>query len=364
MNAGASWDNSTVTLQTLTKNLDQALDYYADVVTNASFPENEFQVAKRRALTSFIQRKQSNTAVASLVYDKVLYGSQPYGRQLTGDEKSIKDLDRGDVVKFYEDAYRPNNSTLIVVGAVDPADIKSRLEKAFGGWKSGGDLRSVSVDQRMSASSGIYVVDKPGAAQSSVTIGLVGIDRSNPDYYAAQVLNDILGGGSTARLYMNLREDKGYTYGAYSRFVYRRGPGPFSASGEIQTISTKEAVQEFMKELQGVRGQRPITAQELEISKQSFIRSFPAGFETVGGISNQLANLVTYGLPDMYFNDYISNINKVTIDDVNRVANKYLDPSKMAIVIVGDRKVIEPKLAELGYPITILDVDGNPVTNN
>jgi zinc protease len=163
---------------------------------------------------------------------------------------------------------------------------------------------------------------------------------------------------------MNLREDKGYTYGAYSRFVYRRGPGPFAAGGEIQTISTKEAVQEFMKELEGVRGSRPITERELEISKQGFIRSFPAGFETVGSISNQLANLVTYGLPDQYFNDYISNINKVTIDDVNRVANKYLDPSKMAIVIVGDRKVIEPKLAELGFPITILDVDGNPVTNN
>ena len=161
---------------------------------------------------------------------------------------------------------------------------------------------------------------------------------------------------------MNLREDKGYTYGAYSRFTPRRGPGPFSASGEIQTVSTKEAVQEFIKELQGIRGSRPVTAQELEVNKQSFIRRFPSGFETVGGISNQLANLVTYGLPDSYFNDYIAKINAVTVEDVNRVANKYLDPSKMAVVIVGDRKAIEPKLSELGMPIVILDTEGNPIT--
>jgi len=160
---------------------------------------------------------------------------------------------------------------------------------------------------------------------------------------------------------MNLREDKGYTYGAYSRFVYRRGPGPFSASGEIQTISTKEAVQEFLKELNGIRGSRPVTQTELDVNKQSFIRRFPSGFETVGGISNQLANLVVYGLPDSYFNEYISKVNAVTLDDVNRVANKYLDPSKMAIVIVGDRKVVEPGLKELGLPITLLDVEGKPL---
>src|SRR5437762_3740698 len=122
-------------------------------------------------------------------------------------------------------------------------------------------------------------------------------------------MNSILGGGGTARLFMNLREDKGYTYGAYSRFNYRREAGPFSASGEIQTVSTKEAVQEFMKELNGIRGARPVTDAELEVNKQGFIRSFPSAFETVGGISGQLANLVIYGLPDTYFNDYISKVN-------------------------------------------------------
>ncbi|PYS87736.1 MAG: hypothetical protein DMF62_11510 [Acidobacteria bacterium] len=240
-------------------------------------------------------------------------------------------------------------------------DIKARLEKAFAGWKPGTVKAMTLAEQYMAGKPAIYLVDKPGAAQSSVSIGLVGIQRSNPDYYAVQVMNSILGGGSSGRLFMNLREDKGYTYGAYSRFTYRRGAGPFSASGEIQTVSTKEAVQEFMRELRGMRGDRPITQKELEASKQSFIRRFPSAFETVGGTSNQLAALVTYGLPDSYFNDYIRNINAVTIEDVNRVANKYLDPSKMAIVVVGDRKVVESGLKELGYPITILDTEGKPL---
>jgi zinc protease len=359
VNPGASWDASGVSMRTITKNLDKALDYFADVLKNPSFPITEFNQLRGRIMGGFRQRRQSNTAVAGVVYDKVLYGGQAYGRQLGGDEKSVQAISRDDLAKFYESYYRPNNATLIVVGDVTLESIKPKLEAAFDDWKSGGVTPTTLAEQRMMAKPGIYIVDKPGSAQSSVTIGQVGIDRSNPDYYAVQVMNSILGGGGTARLFMNLREDKGYTYGAYSRFTPRRAAGPFAASGEIQTISTKEAVQEFLKELNGIRGSRPVTQQELEVNKQSFIRRFPSQFETTGGISAQLGNLVTYGLPDSYFNDYISKINAVTIDDVNRVANKYLDPSKMAIVIVGDRKVIEPGLKELGLPISYLDTEGN-----
>src|SRR5262249_1919066 len=293
---------------------------------NPSFPTNELELLRRRTLFGFQQRRSSPTAVAGVVYDKVLYGNQAYGRQLTGDEKTVKAMTRDDLVNFYNTYYRPNNATLIVVGDVDTNSIKEKLEKAFSGWKSA-DVPAMKMDNMtMAAKPAIYLVDKPGAAQSSVSIGQVGIERNNPDFYAVQVMNSILGGGGTARLFMNLREDKGYTYGAYSRFVTRRGAGPFSASGEIQTVSTKEAVQEFMKELNGIRGTIPITQTELEVNKQSLIRRFPSGFETDGQIANQLSNLVIYDLPDTIFNDLISKVNAVTIEDVNRVANKYLDP--------------------------------------
>jgi predicted Zn-dependent peptidase len=361
VNAGASWDSSNVSMQTLTKNLDQALDIYSDVVVNPAFPKTEFEKQRGRALVAIRQRRSNPTAVSDVVYNKVLYGNQPYSRQLSGDEKSLKTLSTDDLVKYYQTNYRPNNATLIVVGDVDSKSLMPKLEKSFAGWK-GGETGAVAEDkEEMVAKPGIYFVDKPGAAQSSVSIGQVGVDRSNPDYYALQVMNSILGGGSAGRLFMNLREDKGYTYGAYSRFTFRRGAGPFAASAEVQTAVTKESVVEFMKELNGIRGGIPVTPVELETNKQSIIRRYPSGFETVGAVSNQLSNLVVYGLPDSYFNEFISKINAVTAEDVSRVANKYLDPSKMAIVIVGDRKVVEPGLKELGYPMTVLDTDGNPV---
>ena len=365
VNGGAGWDLSSVSLQTLTKNLDRALDIYSDVVVNPAFPESELESIRRRSLVGFLQRKSSPTAVADLVYNKVIYGNQPYGRQLSGDEISIKTLTRDDLVNFYNVNYQPNNGTLIVVGDVDNRMLIPKLEKAFAGWKAGAaaSVSSAKVgNETMAAKPGVYLVDKPGAAQSSISIGQVGIDRSNPDYYAVQVMNSILGGGGTARLYMNLRQDKGYTYGAYSSFAARRGAGPFAASAEVQTASTKEAVIEFINEINGIRGANPVTPSELEVNKQALIRGFPSGFETVGQISNQLANLIIYGLPDNTFNDYITKVNSVTLADVNRVANKYLTPDKMAIVIVGDRSVVEPGLKQLDYPISILDTEGNPIS--
>lgn len=363
MGANAGWDSTNVSMQTLTKNLDTALDIYSDVIVDPTFPTAEFENQRRRARVALLQRKSNPTAVSDVVFNKVLYGSQPYGHPLLGDEKSVAAMTRDDVVKFYGSNYGPANSVLIVVGDVESKTLIPKLEKSFAGWKSNAAAISNLGNEKMMAKPGIYLVDKPAAAQSSVAIGQVGVSRNNPDYYALQVMNSILGGGGSARLFMNLREDKGYTYGAYSRFIYRRGAGPFSASGEIQTGSTKESIVEFMKELNGIRGTIPISAGELENNKQSLIRRFPSGFETVGQISGQLANLAVYALPDSYFNEYISKVNAVTIDDVNRVANKYLDPSKMAIVIVGDRKVVENGLKELGYPLTILDTEGNPVSD-
>lgn len=363
VNAGSGWDSTNVSMQTLTKNLDKALDIYADVVMNPSFPASELETTRRRSLVGLMQRRSIPTAVASTVFDKVLYGDQPYGHQLSGDEASVKAITRDDLESFYKTNYGPDGATLIVAGDVDAKTMMPKLEKAFGAWKGGSAATAEAPSAQMKAKPGIYLVDKPGAAQSSVSIGQVGVDRANPDYYALQVMNSILGGGGAARLFMNLREDKGYTYGAYSRFTFRRGAGPFSAYAEIQTGSTKEAVVEFMKELNGIRGGIPVTKDELENNKQSLIRRFPGGFEAVGQISAQLANLYIYGLPDAYFNDYIRNINAVSADDITRVANKYLDPSKMAIIIVGDEKVISPKLNELGYPIYRLDADGKPLGN-
>lgn len=356
----SSWDSTGVSLQTLTRNLDKAIDIYADIVQNAAYPASEVESLKRRLLVGLRQQRSNPNAISDVVYNKVLYRDHPYGR--SNSEAAINAISRDDLVAYYGSTYRPNNATLIVVGSFDKTALKDKLEKAFGGWKSGDvSARTIGSAQPLEKA-GIYIVDRPNSAQSVVSIGQIGVDRLNPDYYPLVVMNTILGGGFTSRINMNLREDKGYTYGARSGFTFRRGAGPFQAGGDIQTAVTKEAIIELMKELNDIRGGRPVTQKELDYNKQSLIRRFPSGFETVGQISGQLANLVTYGLPDSYFNDYISKVNAVTVADVNRVAKQYLDPSKMAIVIVGDRKTVEPGLKELGYPITILDVEGKPVT--
>ena len=357
INTGSGWDSTNVTLQTLTKNLDQALEIYSDVIQNPAFPAKELESRKTRSLIGLRQLRSNPNAISNVVYNKVLYGEHPYGR--VNNEATIKAITREDLVNYYESTFRPNNGVLIVVGDFDKAELKSKIEKSFANWKAGDvSARSLPVAKPIEKAR-IFIVDRPGSAQSVVSVGQVGVDRSNPDYYALNVMNTILGGGFTSRINMNLREDKGYTYGARSGWSFRRGAGPFSAGGDIQTAYTKEAVAEFIKELNDIRGGRPVTQKELEYNKQSLIRRFPAGFETVGQMSQQLANLVVYDLPDSYINDYIAKVNAITVEDVNRVAKQYLDPAKMAIVIVGDRKVIEPGLKELGYGITILDTEGN-----
>ncbi|HEX8503520.1 MAG TPA: insulinase family protein [Pyrinomonadaceae bacterium] len=364
---GAGWDSTTAGLRTLTRHLDHALEIYADVVTNPAFPEKELQRLRQQRLAALRQQRDSPEAIAGLVFQKVLYGgAHPYGHPLAGDEASLQSLTVEDVRGFYESYLRPNNSALIVVGDVKPDAVVAKLEKAFAGWKAAHvpavDVSAAPVQRERGA---IYLVDRPGSVQSVIQIGQVGAPRSSPDYFPLFVMNRILGGASSARINLNLREDKGYTYGASSSFSFRRGAGPFTAAAPVQGFSTKESVMEFMKELRGIRGEMPVTAAELEGAKQSIVRGFPRGFETPDQIANGLELIVTYDLPDTYFNSYIERVQAVTLEDVNRVANRYLQPDRMAVVIVGDRAKIEQGLRTLdtfGENINLVEPDGRPAT--
>jgi zinc protease len=365
LSTGSGDDSSSVGMSTLTKNFDKALDIYADVIQNAEFPEAEVENWRRRAMGGLLQRRDNANAISGLVYNRILYGdAHPYG--VYTNEASVNAIKRDNLKKFYSTYYRPNNAVLIVVGDTDLKTLAPKLEAKFKDWKAG-EISPISLPNAPSRDkAAIYVVDRPGSAQSVINIGQVGVARDSPDYFPLQVMNSLLGGAFTSRINMNLREDKGYTYGARSGFSYRRGAGPFTASAGVQTAFTKESIIEFLKEIRGVRGEIPVTQAELEYNKQSLIRSYPRNFETVEQIAGQLANVVTYNLPDTYFNDYVSRVNAVTLEDVNRVANKYLTPDKLAIVVVGDRKTIEPGLKQikgLGDSIIYLDAEGNPISN-
>ncbi len=367
LGTGSDSDSAGLNLLTLSKHLDRALEIYSDVVTNPSFPESELELQRKSRLATLMQRRDDANAIAGVVYASLLYGrNHPYGHPAIGDEQSVRAITNSDIMRFYETYYRPNNAALIVTGDVTPATLLPKLERAFANWKPG-EVPAVNIAlPPMRDKATLYIVDKPGAAQSVLMIGQVGQSRSTPDYFPLIVMNTMLGGQFTSRVNMNLREEKGYTYGARTSFDYRRSAGPFAATAGVQTAVTKESVFEFLKELRGIRGERPVTPAELEFSKQAIIRGFPRTFETPEQMANRLTDVVLYNLPDDYFNNYITRVRAVSVEDINRVANRYLDPSKMAILVVGDRKVIEPglrSLTDVGTTITFVDPEGRPATD-
>jgi zinc protease len=354
-------------MTTLTRQLAPALDVFSDVLLHPAFNDADIRRIRGQRLQQLAGNRDNATAIASQVYASLLYGpDHPYGHPQQGTEASLNGLTAQDLKTYHSTYYRPNNSVMIVVGDVKPDAIVAQLEKSLAGWSAATvphvalDAKPVSRDHTV-----VYVVDRPGAAQSVINIGTVGVARNNPDYYPRLVLNQILGGAFVSRVNLNLREAKGYTYGARTSFDYRLAPGPFTASAGVQTAVTKESVSEFLKELRGIRGDIPVTQAELDQAKQSLIRGFPRTVETPAQIAARLSDIALYGLPDNYFNSYIAGISNVTIADVNRVAKESIDPSRLTILVVGDKSVIEPGLRSLegiGTTVTVLDANGKPIT--
>jgi predicted Zn-dependent peptidase len=278
-------------------------------------------------------------------------------------ERSVKAVTRDDVVAFHRAYFQPARATITVTGDVDPAAVKAEVERALAEWRAGGAPASFAYPALPAPGARtIYIVDKPGAAQSSFAIGLPGPPRDTPDYYALQVLNRILGGHIQSRLSNNIRETRGWSYGVRSSFDYGKGPGAFRAGGEIVTAKTDSALVEFMKELRGVTGERPFTRDELTEAKQAIVQGLPRNFGSVAALSGSITQLYLANLPQDYYQTFADRIDAVTADDLVRVARTYVDLERLAIVVVGDRATIEAPLARTGIaPVVVLDADGKRV---
>ena len=361
LSPSSSWESSTLSLHTPTAQVDSALALFADVALHPSFPANEFERIRKSRLTDLIRLKDQGPAIANLAFPAIIYGSgHPYGAATLGTEASVKSLSIADLQNYYQANFKPNNSTLIIVGDVNPSQIEQKINAVFGGWQRGDVAPLNYADPPKAGTTTIYLIDKPGAAQSSFRIGSVGVPRSTKDYFALLVMNTILGGSFTSRLNQNLRETRGYTYGAGSRFDMRRAAGPFSASAEIVAAKTDSALLEFMKELNGIR--QAVPANELSRAKRFLQLQLPGNFETTQDIAFQMVPVALYGLPLDYYNNYVQNIEAVTQADVARVAQQYINPGSLAVVIVGDRKSIEPGLKAINVaPIVIRDMTGQPI---
>ena len=365
MGAGSGWEQSTVTLHAPTAQLDSALALFADVVLHPAIPVADLERVRKMRLTALAQQRDRGPAIADRAYAAALYGADtPYGRPLAGTEASIASLTRGDLMRFYTTVYRPNNATLLVVGDVTPDDVERRAKALFGSWtRAEVPVVTASVASTPKATT-LVIVDKPGAAQSSFRLGGIGAPRNTEDYFALQVLNTLLGGSFSSRLQQNLREKHGYTYGASSAFAMRRSAGPFIATAEVVTAKTDSALVEFLNELRAIRD--PVPAAELERAKRYLQLGLPENFETTRGIASQMLPLITYDIPLDFYNTAVQKIGAVTQADVQRVARQYIDPGKLTLVIVGDRKAIEPKLRALNPGEIIIretrDILGAPHT--
>lgn len=363
MSIRASVDGTFAGLETLTKHLDEALGVFGDVISHPTFPQKEFERLRNQRLTGLLQQKDRAPAIASLAFNHIIYGpNNPYGNDPSGTEQSVKAFTRQDLVDFYNTYYRPNNATLIVVGDAKLPDLVKSLEKSLADWKKG-VVPSLTIPAAKPVEARrVYLIDKPGAPQSEIRIGYPALARSTPDFFPVTVMNHILGAQFSSRINMNLRERRGLTYGARSAFTFAKQPGPFAASGGFVTAGTDTAVHELLYELDKMHAEG-MTPEELTFAKKGLTGGFALNFETAGQIARALQNIVLYGLPEDYYQSYLQNIDKVSLNDIKRVANSYLDTGKMAVVIVGDVKTIKPGVEGLHVGATVMcDAEGNPIS--
>jgi zinc protease len=355
-------DLSFVSLSALTAKLDPSLDLFADVVLHPSYPENEVKREQKLVLAG-IEREQNTPATLALrVLPALLYGpGHPYGNPLTGSgtKESVDKLTREDLVKFHETWLRPNNSTLIVVGDTTLKEVTPKLEKLFAAWKSGSvpakDVKTVAVATK----SAVYLIDKPGALQSVIIAGVVAPPRGNPQEIAIEAMNNSLGGMFGARLNMNLREDKHWSYGARTVLRDARSQRPFYAVAPVQTDKTKESLVEMNKEFRGIVGDHPVSADELAKIQANETLKLPGSRETLDALGQSILDLVQFGLPDDYYDTYAGKVRALKTSDVNQAAKEVVRPDNLIWIVVGDRAKIEAGVRELNLgEFRLMDTDG------
>lgn len=352
LTTNVGWDAAYVDLHVLPNRLPEALRLMADVAIRPDFPQAELERMREEELTELARGGDEPRVIAANAFASLVYGAEhPYGR-ITGTE-AVRRIDREALREFHGSFYRPGASTLILVGDVDADGLHQTVQQAFGGWSGAATSPPAAVTATPeTAGTTLFLIDKPGAAQSEVRIGHPGVARDHPDHFPLLVLNTILGGSFTSRLNTNLRETHGFTYGARSSFAMLREAGPFTASAAVITAKTDSAVAEFFRELNRIRDE-PVSAAELERAKSYVALGLPRRFETTQAVASQLADLTTYGLSMDFFNDYVLEVMEVTAADVQRVAREHVRPDRSVVVIVGDLQAIEPGLRALGLPIDI-----------
>jgi len=344
LTTGASVDTISARFSSLKTNLDAGLDIYSDVVMNPSFPDADFRRQKQLQLTSIDSEKSTPVQMALRILPEVIYGKgHAYAEPLTGTgtPESVSKITRDDLLKFHAAWFKPNHSTLVVTGDTTAAEIRPKLEKAFGPWKAGDTPKKNIATVPLPPKPVVYLVDRPGSQQSLILAGNPAPPTNNPAEIPIVAMNDILGTDFGGRINMNLREDKHWSYGAYTTIINAVGQRPFLVYAPVETDKTTESLSELSKELRAIRTDRPATAEELARVKTSETLRLPSARETIVQVRNSIEDLVQYNLPDNYYDTYASKMREVSLADVAKAAAEIVQPDHMVWVVVGDRAKIE-----------------------
>jgi zinc protease len=356
-------DATVFTLTTLTRFARRGGALMADILVRPALRDEDFTRVQKLRLDRLRQLRDVPPAVAERAFLRLLYGDHPYGHLPIGRDSTLRGLRSDDIRTFHTSAYRPTRATLVVVGDMTHDELRAVAEEAFGGWSepgANGDGRPAAATISPAAKNGtrLAVVPRESAAQSELRIGHLTTGRNTPDYPALLLLNAVLGGQFVSRVNLKLREEKGYTYGARTGFDWRRGVSPFSLQASVHTAATSNAIADSLNELESIRGGRPVDDREMSLARATLTRGYPRSFETAQQVARSVAQLVLYGLPDSYFEEFVPKVNAVTSDEVTRVAERHLDPSRMITLVVGDHTAIGESLKtlNLGDP-AILSAD-------
>jgi predicted Zn-dependent peptidase len=356
--SGLSSLTSTVTAAGLVESLDQTLDIFADVVRNPTFPQSEVEKYKTRSLAQLQIQRSNPQFLAQEQFSRAIYGDHPAGL-ISAPVESIKKLSTKDLADFHSTYFRPNNAILAIVGDVTMKDIMPKLAKAFGDWQKA-DVPAMNIPPAPTQSaSRIFLIDRPGSVQTVLTLGTLGIERTSPDYFSVLLADRVLGGGPAGRLFLNLREDKGYTYGAYSGFSGSKYRGTWTSSSEVRTDVTAGAMKEFMYELKRLRDEK-VSAEELDNAKRAIIGGFALSLEQPQTLLQNIITLKIYNLPADYWDTYPQKVAAVTVEDVQNAAQKYIDLDHLTVVAVGDATKAREALAKYGK-VEVYDAEGKPV---
>jgi zinc protease len=334
LSSGANSDYTTVGASSLATFSDNILDLVADVTRHPSFPENEVELIKQNTKESLRQQRAQPSFLATEMVSRVVFGEHPYS-VIAPTLESLDATTRERIVEFHRSKFLPNNAVLVVAGDVRSDALLKRIEGLFGDWQPGEAPNDDFPAPPLRTSRSAYLVDRPGSAQSNIVIANTGITRTSPDYFPMLLMHTVLGANASSRLFMNLREDKGYTYGAYSSLDARRTAGTFRASAEVRTLVTGDSLKEFFCELERIRTE-PVSKKEISDAKSYLTGVFPLRLETQEGLIDQLVQIKMFGLPDDYLETYRQRIQAATIEEIQEVATKYVKPDEAAIIIVGD----------------------------